>query len=44
MMVDKSLTNLVWRLKDKSYKNKYDYNKLLMDMQCKKMQIVTSNT
>lgn len=37
MVVAKSLINLVWRLKDKSSKNNYNCNNLLMDTQGKKM-------
>lgn len=32
---DKSLTNLVWTLKDKSVKNNYNYINLLVDTQVK---------
>ena len=37
MVVGNSFINLVRRLKDKSIKNNYNYNNLLMDTQGKKM-------
>ena len=43
MVMGTSLINLVYRLKDKSIKNKCNYNNLLMDIQCEKMQIITLN-
>lgn len=44
MVVCKVLSTLASTLKDKSVKNTYSYNILLMDTQYKKMEIVTSTT